>query len=254
MTTELQGLMDRYWAWLKDKTTLREVDDWVEITTPHLDRHNDTLQIYAQTHGAGVLLTDGGYILDDLEMSGCGIDTPKRQAFLDMTLNGFGIRRNGNRLEVNTSFDNFPSRKHNLLQAMLAVNDLFYLAAPHVTSLFLEDVEDWLNLSDIRFTPSIKLSGKSGYDYMFNFVIPRSSAQPERVVNAINQPSRQTAVALVFAWLDTRENRRSDARAYAILNDADRRVSANVLEALEGYQVQPIRWSERESVVRELVT
>ena len=74
------------------------------------------------------------------------------------------------------------------------------------------------------------------------------------VVNAINQPSRQTAVAFVFAWLDTRENRRSDARAYAILNDADRRVNANVLEALEGYQVRPIRWSERESVVRELVT
>ena len=33
--------------WLKDKTTLREVDgEWVEITTPYLDRHNDALQIY----------------------------------------------------------------------------------------------------------------------------------------------------------------------------------------------------------------
>jgi hypothetical protein len=41
---------------------------------------------------------------------------------------------------VHASPDNFPSRKHSLVQAMLAVNDMFYLAVPMVTSLFYEDV------------------------------------------------------------------------------------------------------------------
>ena len=253
MTTEMQGMLDHYWAWLRDRTTLRQVDDWVEITTPHLDRHNDALQIYAKNLESGFLLSDGGYVLDDLENSGCSIDTPKRQALLDMALGGFGIRKNGNSLEINASQENFPIRKHNLLQAMLAVSDLFYLASPLVTSLFLENVEDWLNESGIRYIPNIKLTGKSGYDYMFNFVIPKSATQPERAVNAINQPNRQTALSFVFAWLDTRENRQPDTRAYAILNDDNRNVSASVLEALSEYDVRPIVWSAREDAVNELV-
>ena len=75
-------------------------------------------------------------------------------------------------MEVRASKDNFPMHKHNLVQAMLAVNDLFYLASPIVSSLFLEDVIAWLDENEIRYTPSVKFTGKSGYDNLFDFVIP----------------------------------------------------------------------------------
>lgn len=40
---EIERLLSDYRAWLKDKTTLREVNGaWVEITTPYLDRHTDS--------------------------------------------------------------------------------------------------------------------------------------------------------------------------------------------------------------------
>lgn len=43
---EIRGLLAEYRDWLQDKTILQKVnDDLVEITTPHLDRHNDCLQI-----------------------------------------------------------------------------------------------------------------------------------------------------------------------------------------------------------------
>ena len=74
MTEEIQALLDQYWAWLRDKTILRQMNGWVEITTPYLDRHNDRLQIYAMRRGSGYVLADGGYVLDDLEQSGCKID------------------------------------------------------------------------------------------------------------------------------------------------------------------------------------
>ena len=129
MNDDIHSLLDQYWGWLKDRTTLRQIDGWYEITTPHLDRHNDYLQIYAAKSGGGFLLTDDGYILDDLEMSGCPIDTPRRQEILATTLRGFGVElADKRRLEVKAGADNFAVRKHNLLQAMLAVNDLFYLA------------------------------------------------------------------------------------------------------------------------------
>ncbi|MGH8770614.1 MAG: DUF1829 domain-containing protein [Burkholderiales bacterium] len=252
MIADVQRLLDEYWAWLKDKTTLRQINDWVEITTPYLDRHNDRLQIYARRTNGGFVLTDDGYTIDDLEQSGCRLESPKRQDLLKLTLNGFGVQRDGNALTVHASHDNFALRKHNLLQAMLAVNDMFYLAVPMVASLFYEDVVVWLDLHDVRYTPKVKFTGKSGYDHLFDFVIPRSRQQPERILQAINRPSRETAQAVAFAWIDTKEVRAPESRAYALLNDSEQPVSTTVLDALRNYDVQPIPWSVREQVRQEL--
>ena len=135
---------------------------------------------------------------------------------------------------------------------MLAVNDLFYLASPTIASLFYEDVVSWLDLSDIRYTPSVKFTGKSGYDHRFDFVIPKSRTQPERVLRAINRPSRDTAQAMAFSWIDTREVRSPETRAYAILNDSEQTVSENVLDAMRNYDVHPVPWSARDEAREEL--
>ncbi len=251
MITEIQKLMDDYWDWLRDKTALREINDWVEITTPYLDRHNDYIQIYAKRENSGFVLTDDGYTLDDLQQSGCTLDTQKRRALLDMTLNGFGVRLSAGRLELSASANDFALRKHNLLQAILAVDDLFYLAVPVVASLFYEDVVAWLDLQEIRYTPQVKFTGRSGYDHVFDFVIPKSRTQPERIARAISRPSRDTAQVLTFSWLDTREVRPPESKAYAFLNDSEP-VSSSVVDALRNYDVKPVLWTKREEVREEL--
>ena len=252
MIEEVQDLMDRYWTWLRDQTSLREVEDWVEITTPYLDHHNDFLQIYAGRSEGGWLLTDDGYVLDDLEQSGCNIDSPKRTAMLNSTLAGFGVRLEGTRLSVTASPTDFSLRKHNLVQAMLSVGDLFYLNAPSVASLFYEDVVEWLDSSNIRYTPNIKFAGKSGFDHRFDFVIPKSKQQPERVLRTVNRPRRDTAQVVAFSWIDTKDVRSPDSRAYAILNDAEQQVPANVLGAVRSYGVNPLPWSARDGAREEL--
>ena len=257
MTTalEIDKLLNDYRVWLKDKTTLREVGgDWVEITTPYLDRHNDSLQIYARAENGGYVLTDDSYTIHDLEASGCNLKTLKRQDLLKMTLNGFGVRMNDDALEVHASPETFPARKHSLIQAILAVNDLFYLAKPVVESLFFEDVVAWLEGNDVRYTPKVKFTGISGFDHLFDFVIPKSPRkQPERILQAINRPTRDNAEAFIYAWNDTREARPLESKAYAILNDAEQPISAGVFEAFRNYQILPGTWGQRVEVVAELV-
>jgi hypothetical protein len=46
--------------------------------------------------------------------------------------------------------EEFPQKKHNLIKAMLAINDLFVLAPPTVAGVFKEDVEAYLRLRNIR--------------------------------------------------------------------------------------------------------
>lgn len=252
MIDEMQRLLDLYIKWLKDRTSLRQIKDCVEITTPYLDRHNDYIQIYAKRQDGGYLLTDDSYTIEDLESSGCKLDTPKRKKLLDITLHGFGVTLNSAALEVNSTADNFALHKHNLIQAMLAINDLFYLATPMVTSLFYEDVVAWLELHEIRQTPKVKFTGKSGFDHVFDFVIPKSRVQPERILRAINRPNRDTAQAMAFSWLDTKEVRAPDSRAYALLNDSEHPVSSTVIDALRSYDVHPVFWSLRDDARSEL--
>lgn len=180
------------------------------------------------------------------------MNTRKRQTILETTLNGFGVRLDENALTVRASARNFALQKHNLVQAMLAVNDLFYLATPTVASLFLEDVALWLDMSEIRYTPKIKLTGESGYDHMFDFVIPKSKAKPERLLRAINRPVRDTAEAVAFAWIDTQKVRPPNSQAYVFLNDFERVPSESVTEALRQYDLHPVLWTQREGVREEL--
>lgn len=252
MIDEVRHLLDTYAAWVRDRSTLRQVNNWVEITTPYLDRHNDYIQIYVRRENDSFILTDDGYIITDLEQSGCNLDSPKRQKLLAVTLQGFGVHLNKKALEVRASTDTFPTRKHNLVQAMLAVNDMFYLASPMVASLFYEDVVAWLDLHDIRYTSRVKFSGKTGYDHLFDFVIPKSKMQPERILQTINRPNRDTAQSFAFAWIDTREVRPAGSCAYAFLNDAEHPITSGVLDALRNYDVTPVPWSERDDVREKL--
>ncbi len=131
---------------------------------------------------------------------------------------------------------------------MLAVGDLFYLSSPaSLAGLFYEDVVSWLDGNDIRYTPNVKFTGKTGYDHMFDFVIPKSKREPERILRALTRPTRENAQATVLSWIDTRDVRPADARAFALLNDGER-VPPAVEDALSSYEIRPVLWSQREDV------
>jgi hypothetical protein len=210
------------------------------------------LQFYVKRDNGGYILTDDGYTIGDLRQIGCELESKKRKDLLTLTLNGFGVKIENEALLIHASSDNFALRKHNLIQSMLAVNDLFYLAVPMVSSLFLEDVTSWLNTYEVRYTPRVKFAGKSGYDHMFDFVIPASRKYPERILQAINRPIRDTVQSFAFSWIDTKDVRPANSLSYALLNDSDHTPVSAVIDALKNYGVKPVLWSRREEIKEEL--
>jgi hypothetical protein len=245
-------LVDLYANWLKERVKLKTIGDICELTTPFVDRHNDYLQIYVKAIPSGMLLTDDGYTIRDLEMSGFEFNTERRKNELKIILNGFGVNLHGDSLEVETRPDNFPQKKHNLLQAMLAINDLFVLAPPKVASFFREDVERFLSLHDIRFTKDINFIGKSGFNHHFDFVIPPSKKEPERVLRTINNPTKNNVSAMIFSWDDARKVRSENSVAIAVLNDQDKEITPDAMHALKAYEIEPIAWSKRDKYINKL--
>jgi hypothetical protein len=135
---------------------------------------------------------------------------------------------------------------------MLAINDMFYLSSPHIGTLFFEDVVEWLDLSNIRYTPRIKFSGKIGYDHMFDFVIPKSKEYGERIIQTISNPSKDNVESLVFRWQDTKETRAINSKLYVFINDNDKKVENRYMDAFSNYQLNPVMWSRKDDIVKEL--
>lgn len=249
---ECRQLIDSYLAWLREGLSLAHLGQSCELTTPFLDRHNDHLQIYASTDNGKIILSDDGYILSDLRASGLEMITPKRKAVLQSILNGFGVKTDGKRLFVEASSRNLGQKIHSLIQAMISINDMFVMARPQVAYFFWEDVRDYLDQHDVRYSPRVKISGRSGYDHAVDFLIPKSRTRPERIVQAINAPDRNTISSYLFILEDTHEIRGEESEAYAFLNDQHRTIGGDMIEALEAYQVVPALWSQREKYVDAL--
>lgn len=253
MFENCQNLVDTYINWLRQKISIENLNGTCEITTPFLDRHNDWLQIYVKKTDNGLILTDDSNTISDLQLSGIEFKTTKRIQMLHTILNGFGIQNNGEELFVKAKFDNFPQKKHNLIQAILAVNDLFALASPIVISIFKEDVEKYLRLNDIRFLSTISFIGKSSFIHNFDFAIPASKEKPERIIKTINRPDRQQITSFIFAWEDTKGTKTQISIAVAILNDEDKNINPDLINALDEYDIKTIPWSKRNEYIKELI-
>jgi hypothetical protein len=100
--------------------------------------------------------------------------------------------------------------------------------------------------------PLAKFTGRTGYDHTFDFVVRASRRAPERVIRAVNRPSRDLAESLAFSWVDTKEVRPAESRFYAFLNDENRAPSATIVDALRNYDIVPVICSTQDSVRREL--
>ena len=254
MTNKAEKLVKGYTKWLGSEIEVRCIDEWIEVTTPFLDRHNDFLQIFACRRDEDWMLTDDSYVITDLSQSGCDIERgSRREELLETVLKGYGVRREeDDQLVVLASDQEFPQRIHDLLQAMMSVDDLFFTTQTPNVNLFVIDVRTWLSQANVRFTPDVKFTGASGYDHRFDFVIPSSENLPERVLQSANRPNRGWAERLAFSWLDTRETRPKGSKAFAILNDASDGIGQNLINALGNYDIQTLVWSEREEVVEQL--
>ena len=175
---ECRRLIDAYLQWLEAELQVTQHDDFCEISTPFLDRHNDAITIYVEQRNGSIRLTDDGDTIRDLRSSGMEFKTEKRRAHLRSVLNGFGVRLDGDEISTVATTSDFPQKKHNLLQAMLAVNDMFVMAEEHVLSLFKEDVALFLQSHHIPVFSDFKLSGKSGFDHTFTSGCPRPRTDP----------------------------------------------------------------------------
>ncbi len=242
----MKELIQSYLNWLNQKFSIQEVNGFFEINTPFVNHVNDYIQIYVkQNENGSYLLTDDGETISNLELGGLEINTASRKRELEIILNGFGvILKNNKELTALADAKNFPKKKHNFLQAILAIDDLHVLSQPRAEQFFLEDVILFLQKNEVRFSQNIVLQGRSTFQHKFDILIPSSSSFPERIIKVIPNPKKQNVIPYLFAFEDTKKERNNEG--IMILNDIEHSIASDVFQAISEYNIFEMTWTERE--------
>jgi len=247
-------LIDDYLRWINEGYQVEAADSYAVIGTPFLDPHNDEIQIFVEQEDERLRLSDDSYTIADLRDLGLEINTEKREAQLRQILNGFGVQLEDGELFIFATPSDFPQRKHSLLQAILAIHDLAVMGQTQIVSFFEEDVARFLHESQIPHIRGIKLSGRSGFDHHFGFVVPTLNDRPEFALLAANNLTRDLATSIAFMVNDVRIQRGKDQfQAKVIVNDQERAPSPDHLDALRAYEIQPTMWSSRSELAKILL-
>lgn len=244
--------VDDYYSWLREKTIIQQgtTTDWFLIDTPFIGTFNDTIEIYAQRNDNHFKLSDNGETLGNLELQGLQIQGSKmRRNLLDSILLNYGIKAINDELTVEANSETFSQSKHNLLSAILEINDLYVLSKNNVSSIFKEDVRDFLDEKNIIYTPDFISKGITGLEFTFDFQIAQK--RKEIVIKSFNTINKSTLSTFLFSWDDIKPIRekttKKEVKAIAVINDQDREIKGEYLTALQSKNAEFILWSERNS-------
>lgn len=245
--------VDNYYNWLREKTFIQKdlTTDWFLINTPFIGAFNDTIEIYAQKNGSQLKLSDNGETISNLEIQGLQIQGSKRRkSLLDSILINYGVKIDNDELIIETNIDKFSQSKHNFLSAIIEINDLYVLSNHNVASIFKEDVRNYLDSQNIIFTPDFISKGSTGLEFNFDFQI--AQRDKEIVIKSFNTINKSNLPTFLFSWDDIKPVRekitKKNVTAIAIINDIDKEVKTEFLEALKSKNANFILWSEKDSV------
>lgn len=251
-----KNFKDDYVKWLYENIEQYKISQNIyRITFPFLDRNNDCTEIYIKIDGNNYTLTDDGETIGELELSNFNLfSSQKRVDIFNRILLAHGVKKSDdNELYIICSKEELPQKKHMLSQCMIKVSDLFYTAKNTVQSLFLEDVQNYLDEKDIRYTPNVSFPGISGLITNYDFAIPKSKHAPERILKVVNNIDQTQANSIMFLWNDTRQMRDDDSVLYVFLQDKGRKISDTITTSLKNYNIIPVAWSLRTHYTNELI-
>jgi hypothetical protein len=245
---DIKKMIDEYAEWLKKEITIATFGEFVELTTPYLDRFNDYLQIYVRQNDDGTLsMTDDGYVIGNLITSGMSFKKgTNKERMLNRIAANFNVTINGEEITTIATAHNFPQKKHMMVQAMLAIDDLYVVSPESVKNLFLEDIETFFSTNDIFYSKDFSIMGKTETVYTYDFHLQRTREKPERFCKGINRLNLSRRDLTLFNWMDTQEKRGTSSELIVIYNDFNT-VTDDVLRGFYNYSIKTVPFSKREN-------
>ena len=247
--TWIDQAIDEYIKFLKKKIQCTPADNgWYTITTPFLNMFNDCIDIFCKNDNGSIILSDDGETLGNLELLGISFSRKSKQKdILSQILLNYGVERQDKDLLIKTSLKDFPKAKHNLLSAIMAISDIYITAKGGTIASFTNDVQAYLDEQEIISTPGFITRGYDNLDYHFDFQI--AGKTKEILIKTFNTVNNSNLKIFLYDWDGIKDIRQEIAKknvlGLAIINDEEKEVSPNYLDALQHKGAEYVLWSSR---------
>ncbi|WP_175616021.1 DUF1828 domain-containing protein, partial [Piscibacillus halophilus] len=222
-----------------------------------VDMNHDYISLFISKAGNKYILTDDGYIVNELSMLDVDINTSKKRKFyFNSILNTFGINYNNKSEELFVEFNSikeYPEKQHRLIQCLLKISDMIFTSKSKVQNFFTEDIENFFLEKDIPYNTDASYVGKSGRSNNFDFILPKTKKINPKLIKAVNHPDSNAYKIPLLSFLDVQEIK-YDHQFIVLANDLEEKISDEFKEALNNYQVDVYPWSDRENWVKQLVS
>lgn len=261
-----EKLQKQYLKWYKSASTFKDINsNTVRIDVPFLDNFSDEIVMYAIANSDNTItLTDDGWTLDNLNSLGVTINkSSTRKRIFEQKTKVYGVEVNDDELCLNVPINKFGEGKNRLLQAMLAVNDMFMLSKNNTKSLFTEEISKIFEKNGIRATENVSFSGSSGMTFNFDFLISGYKKIPTRLIKTLSNPTNSMfAKGALVDIMQTRQLR-PEANFYVFLNDYNSTKTSNnqknikqirpeITNIFKEENIKTVNFSEINSVLPEL--
>ena len=123
-----------------------------------------------------------------------------------------------------------------------------YMLAKHtVASVFKDDVRSYLDEQEIIYTPQFISKGSTGLEFTFDFQIAYRNR--EVVIKSFNSVNKLNIPNFLFTWDDIKNVRErisgKEVIGLAIINNEEKIVPDEYLDALKSKNADFILWTER---------
>lgn len=241
------SLINDYSRWLHTKpSSIRDSQTgWTSMPTPFLGLFNDHLELFVKEDEDSITLSDDGMTLWNAETVGLNINEPEQKKLLDRIIAKYKVNldHEGN-LDVKVDKDKFEQGKYCLLMTMSAINDM----TSQGSSIFQKNVRMLMMDEKVNAVPQMQIKGRSGIDFIFDYVVPRPDA--EFLVQAVGNLNKSNLATFILGMEEVKDSRRlisdKDIRGLLIVNDLEKTVHKELLQALINRKLDYMLWSKKE--------
>lgn len=238
----MENVRQEYLDYVSEFIKVRDLDQSTEFLFPLFDHKGDQLSVYIEKNDDDYFITDDGYFITNLLISGINLKG-KRQEAIEHLCGMNNIRLLDTELQMQTTRECLAQDLHTFGQVLLQIDDMYLTAKNRVTSFFLDDVKQLFDDNDVPYVSSIEIRGRSGLNQAIQFCFSRNRNHPERLCLTVNNATREKAMNSAFIWEDIKSNRDQGAEFVVIFND-ENKVFPEFNSVLNKYGVKSFKFSE----------
>lgn len=247
--------LSKYTSWLRQQYHVESLPDGDEVTTPFTNSLGDNIQFYVvpAAKSGELILTDDGNTINDLEMLGINLENETRAALINSIVQQYQISLSTDRmLSIRGSVKDFPVMKQQLLQAILRIDDLSQTRKGVVTSIFRQEVSEYLSKNEFEVLPNYPIEGGTGNPYRIDYAIGGTKSKPLRLMQVVPKPSfdRIAAESVTFDDIKKNETLHQQRIKYVIIfNDAENKISTAGYNIASQYGTEILPWSDKKKLL-----